>query len=76
MPRGDGTGPFGQGPGTGRGAGNRSGKGMGRMSGNRPGAGIGGNCICPSCGKIIVHGRGVPCYSIKCPDCGVKMIRS
>ena len=75
MPRGDGTGPFGQGSGTGRGAGNRSGKGMGRKGGNRSGAGTGGNCVCPSCGKIIVHGRGVPCYSIKCPNCGANMIR-
>jgi len=75
MPGGDGTGPFGQGAKTGRGLGNRGGKGMGRMNGNRPGAGIGGNCVCPSCGKTISHIQGTPCYSIKCPDCGVKMIR-
>jgi len=37
MPRGDGTGPSGQGAGTGRGMGR--GGGMGRMGGNRPGAG-------------------------------------
>ena len=43
MPRGDGTGPFGGGPGTGRGMG--QGGGRGRMGGNRPGAGSGGNCI-------------------------------
>jgi hypothetical protein len=39
MPRGDGTGPYGQGPGTGRGMGRGKGGGMGRMGGNRPGAG-------------------------------------
>jgi hypothetical protein len=38
MPRGDGTGPYGQGPGTGRGLGRGGGVG-GRMGGNRPGAG-------------------------------------
>jgi len=72
MPRGDGTGPFGHGAGTGRGFG---GKGMGRKVGSRPGAGIGGNCICPSCGKIITHTQGKPCYGIKCPNCGANMIR-
>jgi hypothetical protein len=33
MPRGDGTGPYGQGPGTGRGMGRGKGGGMGRMGG-------------------------------------------
>ena len=73
MPRGDGTGPFGQGPGTGRGLGR--GRGMGRMGGNRPGAGPSGSCICPSCGASIPHQVGVPCYDLTCPKCGAKMIR-
>jgi hypothetical protein len=53
------------------------GKGMGRMGGNRAGAGagIGGMCVCPSCGKTITHARGTPCSGIKCPDCGVNMVR-
>jgi hypothetical protein len=73
MPRGDGTGPYGQGPGTGRGLGR--GGGRGRMSGNRPEAGPTGNCVCPSCGTKISHQAGVPCYDLSCPKCGAKMIR-
>jgi predicted RNA-binding Zn-ribbon protein involved in translation (DUF1610 family) len=34
-----------------------------------------GNCVCPNCGKKIMHDPGVPCYSISCPQCGTKMIR-
>ena len=73
MPRGDGTGPYGQGPGTGRGLGR--GVGRCRMGGNRPGAGPTGNCVCPGCGTKISHQAGVPCYDLSCPKCGAKMIR-
>jgi hypothetical protein len=73
MPGGDGTGPYGQGPGTGRGL--RRGGGRGRMSGNRPGAGPTGNCICPGCGTKAAHQAGVPCYDMSCPKCGIKMTR-
>ena len=73
MPFGDGTGPQGLGPGTGR----RGGRGMGRgrPGGNRPGAGVGGNCICPSCGAKVPHQAGDPCLSINCPKCGMRMAR-
>ena len=74
MPRGDGTGPYGQGPGTGRGMGPGTGRGMG-MGGNRPGAGPSGNCLCPSCGTEIPHQAGVPCSDLSCPKCGAKMVR-
>ena len=67
MPRGDGTGPLGQGPGMGR--------GMGRGAGNRRGAGPGGNCVCPACGEKVVHQAGTPCSSMSCPKCGVRMVR-
>jgi len=69
MPRGDGTGPRGQGPGTGRGMG---GRGMGQGLG----AGTGGECVCAACGKRVPHQRGVPCYEVKCPKCGQPMTRS
>ena len=74
MPRGDGTGPFGGGPGTGRGMG--TGGGRGRMGGNRSGAGPSGECVCPSCGTRIPHQAGMPCYSLECPKCGAKMVRA
>jgi len=76
MPRGDGTGPpGGSGPGTGRGIG-RGGGGGGRMGGNRPGAGPSGECVCPSCGSIMPHQVGTPCYNLNCPKCGAKMARA
>ncbi len=71
MPRGDGTGPYGQGPGTGRGLGR--GGGRGRMGGR--GLGPGGYCVCPSCGTRVPHKAGVPCYQLTCPKCGAKMTR-
>lgn len=71
MPRGDGTGPFGQGPRMGRGQG--LGKGMGRGKGL--GMGPNGDCVCPSCGHKAPHQAGVPCTETKCPNCGTAMLR-
>ena len=80
MPRGDGTGPMGTGPrggrgaGMGRGAGGAGPKGgAGRMGGVA--AGPVGQCVCPKCNKVIAHERGIPCASVKCPDCGTLMTR-
>jgi len=73
MPRGDGTGPAGQGPGTGRGQGRGSGRG--RMGGGRPGAGPGGNCVCVNCGTRVSHKPRVPCNTMQCPKCGAQMVR-
>jgi len=70
VPRGDGTGPMGLGPMTGRG----QGRGAGRRMGGR-GAGPGGFCVCPSCGEKVVHQAGVPCFEINCPKCGTRMVR-
>ena len=77
MPRGDGTGPFGQGPGSGRGMGGRRGMagGLGRNRGNKAGAGPIGNCVCPNCGAKAVHEVGVPCSSVRCPKCNNFMVR-
>ena len=67
MPQGDGTGPSGQGP--------RTGRGRGGMSGDRLGAGPGGNCMCPNCGTKVAHQAGAPCSSVSCPQCGIRMVR-
>lgn len=73
MPRGDGTGPMGQGAGTGRGK--IQGQGKGRMGGPLAG-GLGGNCVCPNCGATIPHMVRQPCNQRNCPTCGTKMTRS
>lgn len=71
MPRGDGTGPTGQGPRTGRG---QAGGRMGRQGGSQA-AGPSGECVCPACGARVAHVRGKPCYEQICPECGAKMAR-
>lgn len=72
MPGGNGTGPRGQGPGTGR---KMGGKGFGYGGRGNLGRGPGGNCVCPSCGTKVSHRPGTPCYDMKCPKCNVKMVR-
>ena len=57
------------GRGLGRGMGMGRGRGMGR------GAGPGGYCICPSCGEKVIHRPGVPCNTVDCPKCGIRMVR-
>jgi len=47
--------------------------GIGRNGGM--GLGPDGNLICPDCGYIMPHQRGVPCYTIQCPQCGTTMAR-
>jgi hypothetical protein len=74
MPQGDGTGPLGQGPFTGRGSGRGGGRGRGRQP-NGFGFGPGGECICPSCGTVVTHQVGIPCYEHRCPKCGQPMTR-
>ena len=73
MPRGDGTGPRGQGPRTGRGMGGTSGGARGLGGGTA--AGPGGYCLCPNCGEKVVHQLGTPCYEQKCPKCGTALTR-
>ena len=72
MPRGDGTGPSGQGSRTGQGKGR--GSRLGRMGGPKA-AGPTGDCICPSCGKRTPHVVGQPCNQRTCPSCGARMAR-
>ena len=73
MPRGDGTGPRGQGPETGKGLGGKGQGGSGRKGGFA--AGPGGSCVCPNCGEKTAHQQGTPCYEQKCPKCGTAMTR-
>jgi hypothetical protein len=73
MPKKNGMGPSGQGPGTGRGMGR--GGGRGRMGGNLPGSGPQGDCRCPKCNISVPHNAGIPCYDMKCPKCGGAMVR-
>ncbi|MEA1949247.1 MAG: hypothetical protein U9N83_18335 [Thermodesulfobacteriota bacterium] len=66
MPKGDGTGPRGQGPETGKGM-----KGQGKGGGGRGGGfakGPGGYCGCLDCGEKATHQQGTPCYEQKCPS--------
>lgn len=72
MPRGDRTGPRGQGPRTGRGMGRGGGR---RGRGGGFGAGPGGDCICLKCGEREPHQLGSPCFERKCPKCGAIMTR-
>ncbi len=62
MPRGDGTGPTGQG------------QGRGRMGGPFA-AGPGGHCVCPNCGYEEGHRVGQPCNKKSCPKCGATLMR-
>jgi len=32
-------------------------------------------CVCPQCGYSITHEQGVPCSSLRCPTCGVPLMR-
>lgn len=53
---------------------NRDGTGP---AGRGAGRGYGGpkNCKCPECGLKKPHTRGQPCARMKCPKCGVNMVR-
>lgn len=39
------------------------------------GRGPGGFCVCPKCGYKVVHQAGIPCFTLKCPNCGVTLER-
>jgi predicted Fe-Mo cluster-binding NifX family protein len=82
MPGGRGGGQGGgQGRGQGRGSGaGRCGRGQGAGGGplgpgTGQGAGVQDLCICPACGAKAPHERGIPCFQVKCPQCGKPMVR-
>jgi len=61
-----------------------AGRGQGRGQGGRCIRGEGGAgamagpaafCICPACGAKAPHERGIPCFQVKCPQCGQTMTR-
>ena len=60
-------------PGMGSGRGMGKGGGQGRNNGGA--FGRGGFCVCAECGAKTTHRQGMPCTSVKCPDCGHVMIR-
>ena len=70
---------FGRGSGLGRGLGRGfglgTGVGRGRMGGARAGSGPGGDCVCTSCGAVVPHQVGIPCYGVSCPQCGAAMTK-
>jgi len=74
MPRKDGTGPAGAGRGADLGKQTGAGAGRGRMGGPEN-AGPQGYCKCPNCGEKVKHLRAEPCPSMKCPICGMTMVR-
>jgi len=39
------------------------------------GGGPGGYCVCPECGYKISHESGVPCSTLKCPECKINLVR-
>jgi cation diffusion facilitator family transporter len=39
------------------------------------GYGPNGNCICPKCDYSILHQKGIPCSSLKCPKCNIRLER-
>jgi predicted Fe-Mo cluster-binding NifX family protein len=53
-----------------------SGEGQGRGRKRAPvGDGAAGTCLCPKCGHLEPHERGMPCVDKKCPKCGTAMTR-
>ena len=34
-----------------------------------------GECVCPKCYTSVPHPRGIPCRTIRCPECGTFMGR-
>jgi hypothetical protein len=73
-------GGYGLGSRTGRGRRTSGGKGLGRggnrgVMGGEDALGIGGTCYCPGCNYEASHQRGLPCYQMKCPECGISMAR-
>lgn len=72
MPGRNGSGPAGEGPGTGR---RRQQNRQVTGSGKGAIAGPEGFCICRACGTVLQHQPGLPCVSMICPKCKQSMTR-
>lgn len=51
------------------------GRGAGHGGRFRGGRGVAGYCICPKCDHKVKHSAGVPCGSLLCPHCNIRLIR-
>lgn len=49
--------------------------GKGRHAQRRGANHVHGDCICPSCDLRIPHRPGIPCSSLLCPHCEIRMVR-
>lgn len=34
-----------------------------------------GYCVCPKCNYSLIHQRGTPCSTLKCPVCSISLVR-
>ncbi len=50
-------------------------EGSGHLLLDKASGGPGGFCVCPKCGAIKLHERGIPCSQVCCPACNSSMTR-
>ncbi len=50
-------------------------RGAGRGGRFHGGRGVAGFCVCPKCDYKVQHSAGVPCGSLLCPHCNIRLIR-
>jgi ferredoxin len=46
-----------------------------RRRGSRSKRTLDGVCVCPNCGSRVRHQAGVPCRTLRCRQCGSRLIR-
>ena len=50
-------------------------KDFGGRGRHRGGMGKAGSCVCPKCDYTAPHHMGVPCNSMLCPKCNIRLVR-